>query len=128
MHSNHRVANRSHRAPAATDHTRGDVAIEAGHQLLSDSWTAQVDALESAIDGFRIHADLANHCVVTCFEIAGDAELHVNVTHRYATQAVTGWAGPGKMADGFVYNRRFSDRSQKDMVRHVRDVVFAARV
>jgi hypothetical protein len=65
---------------------------------------------------------------VVCFEIAGDGHLHVNVTHRYATRAVKGWAGPGKMADGFVHNRRFGNASQSEMIRHVRNMVFAVRV
>jgi hypothetical protein len=109
---------------------RGEAAvvIAATHQLLSDSWTADVEALESAIGRFRTDGSLKSNCEVACFEIAGDEQLHVNVTHRYATKAVSGWAGPGRMPGGFVHNRRFTDTSQKDMIRHVRDMVFAARM
>jgi hypothetical protein len=131
MRSNHRVEHRAYRSPALPPATRrggGAAAISARHQLLSDSWTADVEALETAIDRFRTDKDLTNHCEVVCFEIAGDGHLHVNVTHRYATQPVKGWAGPGKMADGFVHNRRFADTSQSEMIRHVRNMVFAVRV
>jgi hypothetical protein len=110
-----------------TDPGDGAVAIAARHQLLSESWTADVEALEAAIGRFRTDWKLTNNCEVVCFEIAGDRHLHVNVTHRYATKRVTGWAGPGKMPDGFVHNRRFGDTSQAEMIRHVRDMVFATR-
>ena len=109
---------------------RGDgaVAISARHQRLSDSWTADVESLEGAIGRFRTDGNLTNYCEVVCFEIAGDGHLHVNVTHRYATKRVKGWAGPGTMLNGFVYNRRFDDSSQAEMIRHVRDMIFATRM
>ena len=103
-------------------------AISARHHLLSNLWRADVDALEGAIGGFRTAWNLTNNCEVVCFEIAGDRHLHVNVTHRYETKRVKGWAGPGKMPDGFVHNRRFGDTSQAEMIRHVRDMVFATRM
>jgi len=71
---------------------------------------------------------VANNCEVVLFEIAGDGHLHCNVTHRHATKTVTGWAGPGHVPGGFVHNRRFGDTSQNDMIRHIRDMVCAARV
>jgi hypothetical protein len=64
----------------------------------------------------------------TDFEIVGDGHLHCKVTHRHATKTVTGWAGPGHVPDGFVHNRRFGDTPQNDMIRHIRDMVFAARL
>ena len=131
MHPHNRVVRRAYTSPADTHPTRrgaGAAAISARHQLLGDSWTSDVEALEKAIDRFRTDRNLTNNCEVVCFEIAGDGTLHVNVTHRYATRPVTGWAGPGKMPGGFVHNRRFGDTSQSQMIRHVRDIVFAARV
>jgi hypothetical protein len=125
-----RVENHAPRSRDSSDHTdpgAGAVAISARHQLLSASWTADVEALEGAIGRFRTDWKLTNNCEVVCFEIAGDRHLHVNVTHRYATKRVKGWAGPGKMPDGFVHNRRFGDTSQAEMIRHVRDMVFATR-
>ena len=104
------------------------MAISARHQLLSDAWTADVENLESAIGRFKADRNVANTCEVVFFEIAGDEDLHCNVTHRHATKTVRGWAGPGHVPTGFVHNRRFGDTSQSDMVRHIRDMVFAARV
>jgi hypothetical protein len=130
MRPNHRVAKRAYGSPADSPHSRGGgaVAISARHQLLSRWWTADVAALERAIGRFRTGGNLTNSCEVVCFEIAGDAHLHVNVTHRFATKPVSGWAGRGKLPDGFVHNRRFGDASQSEILRHVRHMIFAARV
>ena len=107
---------------------RGTAAISARHQLLSASWTADVEDLESAIGGFNTERNVASNCEVVFFEIVGDSHLHCNVTHRYATKTVGGWAGPGHVLNGFVHNRRFRNTSQNDMIRHIRDMVFAAPV
>jgi hypothetical protein len=103
------------------------MAISARHQRLSDAWTSDVEKLERAIGRFNADWNMANNCEVVLFEIAGDEHLHVNVTHKYATKSRGGWAGPGRMPDGFIHNRRFGDTSQKDMIRHIRAMVFAAR-
>jgi hypothetical protein len=50
------------------------------------------------------------------------------VIHQHATKTVSGWAGPGHVPRGFVHNRRFGDTSQNDMIRHIRDMVFAAQL
>jgi len=108
---------------------RGEaMAISSRHQLLGDSWTADVEKLEWAIGRFKADRNLANNCEVVFFEIVGDEHLHCNVTHRHATKTVSGWAGPGQVPDGFVHNRRFGDTSQNAMLRHIRDMVFAASV
>ena len=106
----------------------GAMAISARHQPLSDSWTAHVENLESAIGRFRTDSTVPNNCEVVFFEIAGDGHLHCNVIHRHPTKTVTGWAGPGHVPEGFVHNRRFGDMPQKDMIRHIRDMVLAARI
>jgi hypothetical protein len=103
-------------------------AISTRHQLLGGSWTADVENLEWAIGRFKTDRNMMNNCEVVFFEIAGDEHLHCNVTHRHATQTVSGWAGPGQVPDGFVHNRRFGDTSQTDMLRHIREMVCAARV
>ena len=106
----------------------GVTAISARHQLLGDSWAADVEALEAAIGRFRTPRHFTNNCEVVFFEIVGDGRLHVNVTHAYATKAVTGWAGPGRMPGGFVHNRTFGDTEQRKIIRHVREMVFAVRI
>jgi len=70
---------------------------------------------------------LKNDCQVAFFEIVRDGDLHVNVTHRYQTQAVPGWAGPASLPAGFVHNRTFGDVSPGQMIRHIREMVFAPR-
>lgn len=107
---------------------KGVMRISARHQLLSDSWTADVENLERAIGRFKADSHVANNCEVVLFEIAGDGRLHCNVTHPHATKSVTGWAGPGHVPGGFVHNRRFGDAPHSQVVRHIRDMVFAARV
>jgi hypothetical protein len=50
------------------------------------------------------------------------------VTHRYPTREIRGWAGPAVVADGFIHNRTFGDMPPGRMIRHIRDMVFAARI
>jgi hypothetical protein len=104
------------------------MAITSRHTLLTDSWTADVEALETAIGRFKSERPLTNDCQIALFEIARDAHLHVNVTHRYATRKVRGWAGPASVPDGFVHNRTFGDTQPSRIIRHIRDMVFAARI
>jgi hypothetical protein len=118
----------SGRLASSRDGGGGAMAISARHQLLSDAWTADVENLEWAIGRFKADPNVANNCEVVFFEIVGDRQLHCNVTHRHATKTVTGWAGPGHVAGGFVHNRRFGATPQNEMIRHIRDMVFAATV
>jgi len=85
----------------------GNLSID--HKLLTKSWTSDVEALEASIGRFAEQRPLTNDCRVVFFEIAGDAHLHVNVTHRHQTTAVRGWAGPANMPEGFVHNRMFGE-------------------
>jgi hypothetical protein len=125
-----RILIRAHE-PAADSSSHGrpaaPVAITATHKLLTRAWTADVEALETAIGRFEADRSLTNDSQVVCFEIARDAHLHVNVTHKYSTKAVKGWAGPGSVPAGFVHNRTFGDTQRGQMIRHIRDMVFAAR-
>ena len=102
------------------------MAITTAHKLLSVSWTAEVEAAEAAIRRFASHGTSTDNCHVAFFEVVGDGQLHVNVTHRHATKAVGGWAGPGILPDGFVHNRRFTDVQSRQITRHIREMVFAA--
>ena len=106
----------------------GAMRISARHRLLGGFWTSSVESLERAISRFKADSRLASTCDVVFFEIDGDEHLHCNVTHRHATKTVSGWAGPGRVPDGFVHNRRFGNMPHSDMVRHIRDMIFAPRL
>src|ERR671913_490227 len=101
-------------------------ALTTNHVLLTDVWTADVKALEAALGRIQKDGRLSSECRVTFFERAGDAHLHVNVTHRLTTQNVNGWAGPGSTPDGVVHNRTFSRVPRYQVLRQIRDMVFAA--
>lgn len=119
------------RSTAADSYEKGgrqsDRGVTTKHSLLTSSYTADVDTLETAIGRFASDRPLANDCQVAFFEVPGDNQLHVNVTHRHPTIAVRGWAGPARLTDGFVHNRRFDEASPNQMIRHIREMVFAAR-
>jgi D-aminopeptidase len=95
------------------------------HALLTNTWTADVQTLERGIDEFAVPRPQQYH--VSLFEMKGDAKLHVNVTHKQETEAVEGWSGPGVSANGFVRNRRFESTSTSEILRSIREMVFAAR-
>lgn len=101
--------------------------LTTSHQLLTSAWTADVERLEAAIERFPADRPLAHDCRVDLFEMPGDGHLHVNVTHHDPTVSLRGWAGPGIVADGFIHNRRFVHSPPSQMIRRIRDMVFAAR-
>jgi hypothetical protein len=102
------------------------MTITTTRNLLTDSWTADVEILEDAIQHFHADRARAQDCRVAFFEIARDRNLHVNVTHTHSTVAVSGWAGPANLPEGFVHNRTFGDMAPRQMIRHIREMVFAA--
>jgi hypothetical protein len=125
------AAARSHGYVAdASDESRerSPRAVTTTRKLLTDSWTADVDTLETAIEGFNADARLQSECHVAFFEIVRDGDLHVNVTHPYLTRAVSGWAGPASVATGFVHNRTFDGSQPRQMLRRIRDAIFAERI
>jgi len=99
--------------------------ITTTRNLLTDAWTTPVQEVERAILRFTSVRRDRNDCHVAFFEIARDPQLHVNVTHKYPTAEVSGWAGPARQPEGFVHNRRFDDLTPRHIVRHIRDMVFA---
>ena len=99
--------------------------IKTTHKLLTDSWTDEVLAIEEAIGRFGAGRAVTNDCQIALFEIVRDDRLHVNVTHKYATRTVPGWAGPAVLRSGFVHNRTFGDGQPNDIIRHIRRMVFA---
>ena len=101
-------------------------AITANHALLTATWADEVKALESALGRINGNARVSSDCRVTFFEVAGDQHLHVNVTHRSATEGVKGWAGPGTTPDGIVHNRTFSRTPRAQVLREIKDMIFAA--
>jgi hypothetical protein len=104
------------------------MGITTTRSLLTGSWTADVDALEIGIRRFTSGRPVTNECRVAVFEVAGDEDLHVNVTHRHQTEAAKGWSGPGVLPQGYVHNRTFGETPSKALIRNIRDMVFAARV
>jgi hypothetical protein len=126
MRSLSRIERRADAASAGSP-AAGPAGVSARHRLLTDSWTADVEALESAIDRIRPQGTAMNNCDVVCFEIEGDRHLHVNVTHRYTTKPVKGWAGSGVSPDGFVHNRLFAMGSTERILHDIRRMVFAPR-
>jgi hypothetical protein len=95
---------------------------------LTAEWAADVDSIEAAMWRFNDEHPLASDCEVVFFEIAPDEKLHVNVTHRRLTKAMRGWAGPADTPNGFVHNRTFGDTPTPQLVRNIREMVFAGRV
>jgi hypothetical protein len=104
----------------------GAGVVTTRHTLRTKSWTADVETLETAIGRLTVDRPIANDCQVVFFEIAGDDQLHVNVTHQHPTVAVRGWAGPARLPDGFVHNRRFGDTTPTQMIRQIRNMICAA--
>ena len=102
-------------------------AITANHALLTEAWTAEVNSLVMALGRIKLDArSVSSNCRVTFFEVAGDQRLHVNVTHQSATETVNGWSGPGTTSDGTVHNRTFSRMPRYQVLRQIKDMIFAA--
>lgn len=96
-------------------------------KLLTAAWTKDVRAVVTAVRGFRSRRALKTSCRVVLFELEGDRLLHVNVTHEHPTSTPSGWSGPGIISEGFVHNRRFSTTQPREIVRKIREMVFAPR-
>lgn len=102
-------------------------SVSSTRQLRTNAWTADVSAIEAAIQDFELRRPLTNESNAACFEIHRDANLHVNVTHRYPTHRTAGWAGPATLPAGVVHNRTFGDVPPTVIARCIRDMVFARR-
>jgi hypothetical protein len=105
-----------------------EVNITTTRNLLSVSWMGDIDALEKAIRRLTSRRRLTNNCSVALFELAGDRNLHVNVTHGHRTRAPRGWAGPAVLPQGFVHNRTFGEMPSNQIVRQIGEMVFSARI
>lgn len=99
--------------------------VTAEHSLVTSAWTDDVLTVEAAIRRFTARRNLASDCQVMLFEMAGDPDLHVNVIHGLPKPHVSGWAGPGRVESGVVYNRRFGNVPTNRIIQHIREMVFA---
>ena len=104
------------------------MSISTTHNLVARSWTVEVEILKTAIKRFASRRLTTNECRIALFEVAGDADLHVNVTHRHQTQAARGWVGPAVLRQGFVHNRRFGAIPPNEIVRHISEMVLSKRI
>ncbi len=89
--------------------------------LMTDSWTAQVDDLEAALNA----ADLTtcDGCHIFFSETQGDGALHVTIVKPRETMMVSGWAGPAvQSGSSFRYTRDFVLEPTDDIARHIRDM------
>ncbi len=111
------------RAAVAAPATGGTTSTNHTHR--HGDWTAEVETLKIGIVQLTENRPMGNECRVSFFEVAGDSDLHVNVTHKYRTVGVTGWSGPATLSEGFLNNRRF--QAQDPILQHIRNMVFAAR-
>jgi hypothetical protein len=105
-----------------------EMHITTTRNLLTRSWTADVHAVEAALGRLTSSPSSTDDCRVALFEVVGDDTLHVNVTHQHQTQTPRGWAGPAVLPQGFVHNRTFGGMPRNQIVRHIRAMVFSARV
>jgi hypothetical protein len=109
-------------------HPFAAATVTTSHKLLTGSWTAEVERLETAVERFKVSGATDNPCRISLFEVVRGGPLHVNVTHKYLTRTVPGWAGPGQLRHGFVHNRTFSTARAGRTIRHILDMVSARRV
>jgi hypothetical protein len=110
-----------------TNNGKETMPIKTTHNLLTDSWTADVHIVEEAIGRLGAGQAVTNDCQVALFEIVRDDHLHVNVTHKYATRTMPGWSGPAVLRTGFVHNRTFGNVQPSEIIRHIRQMVLAAK-
>ena len=104
------------------------MTVTTTQKLLTGSWTADVATLVTGVGHFKTTGATENECRIAFFEIPRDGDLHVNITHLHPTRTARGWAGPASLPEGFVHNRTFGDAAPGQILRHVRDMVFAARL
>ena len=104
------------------------MGITTNHKLSTQRWRNDVRRVTAAVERFAAERTVTNDCHVALFEIDRDRDLHVNVTHRYRTRTATGWAGPARLAAGFVHNRRFAHGRPPAIIAGILEMVSAARV
>ena len=102
-------------------------ALTTTHALLTDAWTKDVNALQAALGRIEKGAGLSSDCRVTFFEVAGDAQLHVEVAHRPTAGNVNGSSGAASTSERVVHNRAFGRVPRYQVLRELREMVFAGR-
>lgn len=102
------------------------LSVVTRHSPVTAAWSPGVEAVKSALErSEETQGAFTAECEVVLFEIPGDDQLHVNVIHAYPRAAPVGWSGPGRLAEGCVYNRRFPHAPASQIIRRVREMVFA---
>jgi hypothetical protein len=103
-------------------------AILTKRALLTTAWTADVKVLQAALSRCKVDGRLDAGCEVAFFEVAGDSQLHVNVIHARPTLNMTGWKGPHRATGGLTHNRTFNRMARYQILREIREMVFASRL
>jgi hypothetical protein len=99
--------------------------VTVDQRLLTEAWQDDAGAVVAALRTSTRQRALPTGCRVVLFELAGDRDLHVNVTHQRSTSTPAGWSGPGVTPDGFVHNRRFPSSESHRIARQIHEMVYA---
>jgi len=110
---------------AGSGRVRTRRATMTNNTFAGSRWRAEVQQLELEIGQITRARPVTNECRISFFELAGDPDLHVNVTQESLTGRVVGWSGPAAVEGGFVHNRRFRD--ERGVLGKIQNVIFAAR-
>jgi hypothetical protein len=76
------------------------MAITTAHKLLTDSWTEDVEIVETAVRRFRADHAPNNDCQVVLFETARDPQLHVKRDPPAPDEGRAGMGRTGEPAGG----------------------------
>lgn len=99
--------------------------VRIDERLLTDAWQDDAAAVSATVRAVTRRRAVRNGCRIVFFELAGDADLHVNVIHPRPIATPAGWSGPGVTAGGFVHNRRFRFSESRRMARLIEEMVYA---
>lgn len=95
-------------------------------QLLTKTWTGDIDAIEGLFEGIVVPFPAENSKVIFA-EAAEDGMLHVTVVREHESFTVTPWLGPKIAADGFRYVHAFADKPVSEIARNIREQLGTAR-
>lgn len=101
--------------------------ISTERQLLTNIWSADVDAIEHVLKGMVPPFPAENSKVIFA-EVVEDGLLHVTVAREHESFTITPWSGPEKAADGFRYVHAFGDKQVNDIAQSIRDQLGTTRL